>query len=48
MVWPMVASGASNDEIKIARDMAPDWSDDGDDVAPVDEDNSDDETEETR
>ncbi|MDN6799276.1 MAG: thiamine pyrophosphate-dependent enzyme, partial [Propionibacterium sp.] len=25
MVWPMVASGVSNDEIKIARDMAPEW-----------------------
>ena len=25
MVWPMVAFGASNDEITIARDMAPDW-----------------------
>jgi len=25
MVWPMVAAGTSNDEIKIARDMAPDW-----------------------
>ncbi|MCO6007475.1 acetolactate synthase large subunit [Actinoallomurus purpureus] len=25
MVWPMVAAGADNDEIKIARDMAPDW-----------------------
>ena len=24
MVWPMVAFGASNDEITIARDMAPD------------------------
>ncbi|MDR0960206.1 MAG: acetolactate synthase large subunit [Propionibacteriaceae bacterium] len=28
MVWPMVAAGASNDDIKIARDMAPDWEDD--------------------
>jgi acetolactate synthase I/II/III large subunit len=27
MVWPMVASGASNDEIKVARDMAPAWDD---------------------
>ena len=27
MVWPMVAAGASNDDIKIARDMAPDWED---------------------
>jgi len=25
MVWPMVAAGTSNDEIKIARDMAPQW-----------------------
>ncbi|MBB6351575.1 acetolactate synthase large subunit [Nonomuraea muscovyensis] len=25
MVWPMVAAGTSNDEIKIARDMAPTW-----------------------
>ncbi|GAA4639643.1 acetolactate synthase large subunit [Actinoallomurus vinaceus] len=25
MVWPMVAAGTNNDEIKIARDMAPDW-----------------------
>ncbi|MET9804806.1 biosynthetic-type acetolactate synthase large subunit [Streptomyces sp. NPDC006368] len=25
MVWPMVPPGASNDEIRIARDMAPDW-----------------------
>ena len=38
MVWPMVAFGASNDEITIARDMAPDWGDVGDDVAPGDED----------
>ncbi|MFI6323949.1 acetolactate synthase large subunit [Nonomuraea sp. NPDC050556] len=28
MVWPMVAAGTSNDDIKIARDMAPKWSDD--------------------
>ncbi len=27
MVWPMVAAGTSNDDIKIARDMAPDWED---------------------
>jgi acetolactate synthase I/II/III large subunit len=27
MVWPMVAAGTSNDEIKIARDMAPAWED---------------------
>ena len=26
MVWPMVAAGASNDDIRIARDLAPDWS----------------------
>lgn len=26
MVWPMVPAGTSNDEINIARDMAPDWS----------------------
>jgi acetolactate synthase-1/2/3 large subunit len=25
MVWPMVAAGASNDDIKIARETAPDW-----------------------
>ncbi len=25
MVWPMVAAGMSNDDIKIARDMAPAW-----------------------
>jgi acetolactate synthase-1/2/3 large subunit len=25
MVWPMVAAGTSNDEIKIARDLAPQW-----------------------
>ena len=25
MVWPMVAAGASNDDIQIARDLAPDW-----------------------
>lgn len=25
MVWPMVAAGTSNDDIKIARDMAPHW-----------------------
>jgi len=28
MVWPMVAAGASNDEIKIAREMAPKWGSD--------------------
>ena len=26
MVWPMVAAGTSNDDIKIARDLAPAWS----------------------
>ena len=25
MVWPMVAAGTSNDEIKYARDLAPEW-----------------------
>jgi acetolactate synthase-1/2/3 large subunit len=25
MVWPMVAAGTSNDDIKIARGMAPVW-----------------------
>jgi acetolactate synthase-1/2/3 large subunit len=25
MVWPMVAAGTSNDDIQIARGMAPDW-----------------------
>lgn len=30
MVWPMVAAGTSNDEIKFARDLAPEW-DRGDD-----------------
>ncbi|HET9650180.1 MAG TPA: acetolactate synthase large subunit [Microlunatus sp.] len=25
MVWPMVAAGTSNDDIKVARDMAPMW-----------------------
>ncbi len=28
MVWPMVAAGTSNDDIKLARDMAPTWEDD--------------------
>lgn len=28
MVWPMVAAGTSNDELKIARDLAPDWEED--------------------
>ena len=47
MVWPMVAAGTSNDDIKIARDMAPDWGDAGDEIAPVDdEDDADDRTEE--
>ena len=25
MVWPMVAAGSSNDEIRVARDLAPDF-----------------------
>jgi acetolactate synthase-1/2/3 large subunit len=25
MVWPMVAAGSSNDDIKVARDVAPTW-----------------------
>jgi acetolactate synthase-1/2/3 large subunit len=25
MVWPMVVAGMSNDEIQVARDMAPQW-----------------------
>jgi acetolactate synthase-1/2/3 large subunit len=25
MVWPMVAAGTSNDDIKIARGLAPEW-----------------------
>ena len=25
MVWPMVAAGTSNDDIKHARDLAPEW-----------------------
>jgi acetolactate synthase-1/2/3 large subunit len=28
MVWPMVAAGASNDDIKYARDLAPKWEED--------------------
>jgi acetolactate synthase-1/2/3 large subunit len=28
MVWPMVAAGTSNDDIKIARDLAPNWEND--------------------
>jgi acetolactate synthase I/II/III large subunit len=27
MVWPMVPAGTSNDEIQVARDMAPSWED---------------------
>ncbi len=27
MVWPMVAAGTSNDDIKVAKDLAPDWED---------------------
>ncbi len=30
MVWPMVAAGTSNDEIKYARDLAPNFDDDTD------------------
>jgi acetolactate synthase-1/2/3 large subunit len=30
MVWPMVAAGTSNDDIKVAKEMAPDW--EGDDL----------------
>ena len=26
LVWPMVAAGTSNDDIMVAREMAPDWS----------------------
>lgn len=33
MVWPMVAAGASNDDIKIAQGMAPDWGDQAEDEA---------------
>ena len=29
MVWPMVAAGTSNDDIKYARGMAPDWESQG-------------------
>ncbi len=25
MVWPMVPSGTSNDDITVARDLAPAW-----------------------
>src|SRR5699024_73368 len=28
MVWPMVPSGVSNDEIQVARDMTPGWDED--------------------
>ena len=28
MVWPMVAAGTSNDDIKVAREMAPKWGSD--------------------
>ena len=28
MVWPMVPAGTSNDDIRIARDMAPNWGED--------------------
>ena len=28
MVWPMVAAGASNDEIQYARDLAPKFEED--------------------
>ena len=28
MVWPMVAAGTSNDEIKYARDLAPEFDED--------------------
>ncbi|WP_182526104.1 acetolactate synthase large subunit [Nocardioides dongkuii] len=31
MVWPMVAAGTSNDDIKYARDLAPDYDDVSDD-----------------
>ena len=30
MVWPMVAAGASNDDILFARDLAPEWGGDDD------------------
>ena len=30
MVWPTVAAGTSNDDIRYARDMAPDWDPDDD------------------
>jgi acetolactate synthase-1/2/3 large subunit len=25
MVWPMVPAGTSNDDLIVARNMAPDW-----------------------
>jgi acetolactate synthase-1/2/3 large subunit len=28
MVWPMVPAGLSNDQIQVARDIAPSWGDD--------------------
>jgi acetolactate synthase-1/2/3 large subunit len=31
MVWPMVAAGTSNNDIKFARGMAPDWGGSSDD-----------------
>ena len=30
MVWPMVAAGTGNDDIMVARDMAPVWDRGGD------------------
>ncbi|WP_344219759.1 thiamine pyrophosphate-dependent enzyme, partial [Nonomuraea bangladeshensis] len=30
LVWPMVPAGTSNDDIKLARDMAPKWENDED------------------
>jgi acetolactate synthase-1/2/3 large subunit len=35
MVWPMVAAGLSNDEIQVARDMAPTWDEETHDLGPV-------------
>ena len=29
MVWPMVAAGTGNDDIQVARHMAPDWEAEG-------------------
>jgi acetolactate synthase I/II/III large subunit len=34
MVWPMVAAGTSNDDIKVARDTAPDFEYEMGEVAP--------------